>query len=45
MDNIMDYCNGYPYSFTEVAVKNNLSPEQWWLERFGEDSLWGTGKT
>ena len=37
----MDYCAGYHYSFAEDAVKQNQSPEDWWLERFEHDPLWG----
>ena len=38
---ILDYCESYKYSFSEKEVKNYLSDEEWWFERFGEDPLWG----
>jgi DnaJ-class molecular chaperone len=38
---IITYCNQYQYSFAEEEVKKYLSVEDWWLERFGNDSLWG----
>ncbi len=38
---IMDYCKHYRYSFSEETVRRHLTPEQWWLERFGEDPVWG----
>ncbi|NLJ29693.1 J domain-containing protein [Desulforhabdus amnigena] len=38
---ILEYCRQYQYSFSEEAVKRHLSPEQWWLEHFGDDPLWG----
>lgn len=42
---IMDYCAHYQYSFREASVKRQLSPEEWWFERFGNDPLWGTTRT
>jgi len=38
---ILDYCNHYKYSFSKEEVKNYLSDEEWWFERFGNDPLWG----
>lgn len=38
---ILDYCKHYKYSFTKEEVKNYLSDEEWWFERFGDDPLWG----
>jgi DnaJ-class molecular chaperone len=38
---IMAYCANYEYSFNEEAIKRQLSPEEWWFERFGNDPLWG----
>jgi len=38
---ILAYCNQYKYSFSKDEVKNNLPPEEWWFERFGNDPLWG----
>ncbi len=38
---IFDYCESYKYSFSEKEVKNYLSDEEWWFERFGDDPLWG----
>lgn len=43
-ETIMDYCNNYQYSFSEDAVKRHRSPEQWWMETFGDDPLWTSGK-
>ncbi|RJP35955.1 MAG: J domain-containing protein [Desulfobacteraceae bacterium] len=40
---LMEYCRQYQYSFSEETVKKQLSPEQWWFERFGDDPLWGRG--
>jgi DnaJ-class molecular chaperone len=42
---ILDYCESYKYSFSEKEVKNYLSDEEWWFERFGEDPLWGKSST
>jgi DnaJ-class molecular chaperone len=38
---LIDYCSRYKYSFTKEAVKDHLSEEEWWFERFGHDSIWG----
>lgn len=38
---IMDYCNRYKFSFSEEEVKYHLSGEEWWIERFGDDPVWG----
>ncbi|MBW1794515.1 MAG: J domain-containing protein [Deltaproteobacteria bacterium] len=38
---IIDYCNYYKYSFSKQEVRNHLSEEEWWFERFGNDPLWG----
>ncbi|MBW1720975.1 MAG: J domain-containing protein [Deltaproteobacteria bacterium] len=32
---IRTYCDNYRYSFTEEEVRNYLSGEEWWMERFG----------
>ncbi len=40
---IVDYCNNYEYSFSKKTIKRHLSPEEWWLDRFGDDPLWGNG--
>ena len=41
---IITYCNQYKFSFTKEEVKNYLSEEEWWFERFGNDPLWGNNK-
>lgn len=41
---IMDYCLEYQYNFSKDTVERHGSPEEWWLERFGRDPLWGRGK-
>jgi DnaJ-class molecular chaperone len=38
---IIAYCNQYKYSFSKEEIKNYLSPEEWWYERFGDDPVWG----
>jgi len=40
---IVAYCSQYKYSFSEEEVRKYLSPEEWLLERFGKDPLWGRG--
>jgi len=41
---IMDYCSHYQYSFSEQTIRRHLSPEEWWIDRFGNDPIWGRGK-
>lgn len=38
---LLAYCNQYKFSFSKEEVQNYLSKEEWWLERFGCDPLWG----
>jgi preprotein translocase subunit Sec63 len=40
---IMSYCDQYKISFAQQDVKEYLSPEEWWFERFGNDPVWGMG--
>ncbi len=37
---IIDYCNNYKFSFSKEEVRNHLSEEEWWFERFGSAPLW-----
>ena len=37
---IMDYCKHYKFSFSKREVRQYLSEEEWWLERFGSDPVW-----
>jgi DnaJ-class molecular chaperone len=38
---LIDYCSHYRFSFSEDEVRQHLSNEEWWLERFGDDPVWG----
>jgi len=40
---IMAYCRDYKISFAQQDVKEYLSPEEWWFERFGDDPICGGG--
>lgn len=40
---LVDYCKNYQYSFAEETVRQHMSPEEWWADRFGQDPLWGRG--
>ena len=37
---INEYCKHYKFSFSRKEVKNYLSDEEWWLDRFGPNTLW-----
>ncbi|GAB6112120.1 J domain-containing protein [Desulfomicrobium salsuginis] len=39
------YCDAYQYSFSEEELRRHLSDEEWWADRFGQDPLWGSGRT
>lgn len=41
---IMAYCAQYRYAFTDEAIREHLTAEEWWQDRFGEDPVWGTGR-
>ncbi|WP_024335732.1 J domain-containing protein [Desulfotignum balticum] len=38
---ILAYCDQYAYSFEKQEVEKYLSAEEWWMDRFGNDPLWG----
>ena len=38
---IADYCSHYKFSFSKEEVAEHLSEEDWWVERFGQDPVWG----
>lgn len=40
-DIIFNYCTHYKFSFSREEIKNHLPGEEWWLERFGSDPIWG----
>ncbi|WP_456325060.1 J domain-containing protein [Desulfonauticus submarinus] len=41
---ILKYFEEYKIDFSEKALKDVLSPEEWWFERFGHDPVWGKKK-
>ena len=40
---IMAYCAQYTISFAREEVREYLSPEEWWFDRFGDDPICGGG--
>ncbi|MBS3733226.1 MAG: J domain-containing protein [Desulfobacterales bacterium] len=38
---LLDYCANYRFCFSKEAVKKQRSSREWWMERFGNDPLWG----
>lgn len=36
---LLAYCRDY--RFPLVMQRDSLDPEDWWLDRFGQDPLWG----
>ncbi|MFA5809013.1 MAG: J domain-containing protein [Thermoleophilia bacterium] len=39
---LVAYCDQYSFSFSREEVANYLSEEELWMERFGNDPLWGS---
>ena len=40
-ETLMAYCDNYKYSFTREDYTRHLAGQAWWMERFGDDPLWG----
>lgn len=40
---LLDYCAGYRFPLVPPSSEAGVGqdPEDWWLDRFGEDPLWG----
>jgi len=38
---VLSYCSEYKFSFTKEEVMKYLSTEEQWMERFGNDPIWG----
>ena len=43
-ETIVSYCDHYSFSFAREEVAKYLSGQDWWMKRFGDDPLWGSGK-
>jgi hypothetical protein len=41
---IMDYVDNYKISFEKHEIEKYLPPHELWMQRFGNDPLWGNGK-
>jgi hypothetical protein len=41
---VVSYCETYQYSFAEEELRRHLSDEEWWMDRFGQDPVWGDGR-
>jgi DnaJ-class molecular chaperone len=37
---IMDYCENYKFSFSKEEIEKYMSPEEFWVKRFGSDPIW-----
>lgn len=37
---IYDYCKHYKFSFAKEEIRNYISDQEWWVERFGYGPLW-----
>ncbi|MBN1781246.1 J domain-containing protein [bacterium] len=41
---ITDYCKIYRISFLKEDVDQYRSPGELWMEKFGDDPMWGSGR-
>ncbi|HON56723.1 MAG TPA: J domain-containing protein [bacterium] len=41
---LFDYIENYKFSFDDKNDTHNHSIEDWWFNKFGNDSLWGQNK-
>jgi DnaJ-domain-containing protein 1 len=41
---LLHYCSEYRFSFIP-GEDEQLEGEDWWFERFGQDHVWGKGRT
>lgn len=41
---IITYCDHYTYSFSKEEIRNYLPEDEWWVERFGDDPVWGNNR-
>lgn len=37
---LLDYCSSYRYPLAK-NLKEEMDDEDWWMDRFGQDPLWG----
>ncbi len=38
---LINYCNEYPVSFSKNDVEKQISQEEFWNKKFGNDPFWG----
>ncbi len=38
---LLDYCKNYRFPLTPDNSEQPVEPEDWWMDRFGQDPLWG----
>ena len=41
---LLDYCARYRFPLTHDDGNHEVEPEDWWMDRFGHDPLWGKVK-
>ncbi len=42
---ILAYCNNYEIDFSQKGITKNLTPEEFMKRRFGNDPVWGNGRS
>jgi len=38
---LLQYCNSFSFPLTPEALNQPMEAEDWWMDRFGQDPLWG----
>lgn len=41
---LIDYCHSYSFPLIPGTEDMSLNAEEWWLDRFGQDPIWGRRK-
>lgn len=40
-DVLLQYCKGYRFPLTPESSGQLMEAEDWWMDRFGQDPVWG----
>lgn len=40
---LLAFCDSYSFSLTPDSEDQPFDAEEWWMDRFGQDPLWGKG--
>ncbi len=40
---LLSYCENFSYPLVRPDRDEEMDPDDWWMDRFGQDPLWGKG--